>query len=399
MGTRGLQMQGRLVWIIAHGVTAASGRQASAANEKLIALNLMFAPDPHAVNRELDRLVASNALKGSKRSQEFLRHVVEAALRGETDRLKERTLGVALFQRPADYDTSEDAIVRVKANEVRRRLAQAYQELGPAPEVEIALPAGSYVPEFRAMHEAEAAKAGEADGRSSGRMKKAWMAVAALAALAAGASAVVVYSTAQARLFWKPFLAGAPATLICAGETGEAGIEGVVGAGDMRASARLAAFLAKEGAPYRLAVGLDSTEAARGLPPAILVGTAAQAWVERTEMPLRFVPRRENGATLIEETVGRKRRWGKPIGSEPVEYAVVARVRDPRTGRWVMLAAGTGATGTRAAVRFLTRQEALSEALKQLKSGWASRSLQFVLKAKVESGRPPAPEVVEAEWW
>jgi hypothetical protein len=148
-----------------------------------------------------------------------------------------------------------------------------------------------------------------------------------------------------------------------------------------------------------MAVGLDSPEAGRGFPPAILVGAAAQDWVERTEMRLRFVMRSEKGAALIEETAGMKRRWGVPGGTGPVEYGMVARLRDPHTGRFVLLAAGTGTTSIRAAGRFLARQEALSAALRQLKPGWASRNLQFVLKAKIESGRPQLPGVVAAESW
>jgi TolB-like protein/Tfp pilus assembly protein PilF len=47
-----------------------------------------------------------------------------------------------------DYDTSNDAVVRVRATEVRKRLAQYYAELDGSPAVVIELPAGSYVPRF-----------------------------------------------------------------------------------------------------------------------------------------------------------------------------------------------------------------------------------------------------------
>src|SRR5689334_20286648 len=79
---------------------------------------------------ELERILASPAFRGSKRSQEFLRYIVANALDGRTDLLKERSLGVGIFGRPADYDTGDDAIVRVKASEVRKRLAQYNLEAG-----------------------------------------------------------------------------------------------------------------------------------------------------------------------------------------------------------------------------------------------------------------------------
>ena len=58
-------------------------------------------------------------------------------------------IGAEMFGRPLDYDTANDAVVRVKANEVRRRLAHYYAEEGTEKdEVWIDLPTGSYVPEF-----------------------------------------------------------------------------------------------------------------------------------------------------------------------------------------------------------------------------------------------------------
>ena len=59
-------------------------------------------------------------------------------------------IGAEMFGRPIDYDTANDAVVRVKANEVRRRLAQYYAEEGTEQDpVWIDLPTGTYVPDFR----------------------------------------------------------------------------------------------------------------------------------------------------------------------------------------------------------------------------------------------------------
>src|SRR5260370_38413001 len=74
--------------------------------------------------RHLDEILKGAAFKGSPRSQAFLNHVVEKALHGDSADLRERSIGIALFERPAAYDTAEDAIVRVTASDVRHRLSQ-----------------------------------------------------------------------------------------------------------------------------------------------------------------------------------------------------------------------------------------------------------------------------------
>jgi len=74
------------------------------------------------VREELNRVLASHEFRTSKRSQEFLRYVVEHTLTGHGDMLKERTIGIEVFGRPTSYDPSDDATVRVKAGEVRKRL-------------------------------------------------------------------------------------------------------------------------------------------------------------------------------------------------------------------------------------------------------------------------------------
>ena len=102
-----------------------------------------------AVRSHLQEVLSSDAFMGGNRAQHFLRRIVEHALAGELDCLRERMLGVEMFGRPIDYDTGNDAVVRVKASEVRKRLAQYYQSLPSQPIVQIDLPAGSYAPQFR----------------------------------------------------------------------------------------------------------------------------------------------------------------------------------------------------------------------------------------------------------
>jgi hypothetical protein len=102
----------------------------------------------NSVRSALESVLSSDAFAGSKRCQDFLRLIVGHALAGELDDLRERMIGAEMFGRPVDYDTSNDAVVRVRATEVRKRLAQYYAQAAQTPDVRIELPPGSYVPEF-----------------------------------------------------------------------------------------------------------------------------------------------------------------------------------------------------------------------------------------------------------
>ena len=105
-----------------------------------------------AVRKHLDEVVQGDAFRGSYRSQQFLRYIVEKTLEGNVNSLKERTIGVELFQRSPTYDTGQDAIVRVTASDVRRRLLEHYGRDGYASPFHILLPRGSYIPEIEVQH-------------------------------------------------------------------------------------------------------------------------------------------------------------------------------------------------------------------------------------------------------
>jgi hypothetical protein len=101
-----------------------------------------------AVEQQLELLLVSPLFHSSKRYPRFLRFVVARALAGQTDQLKERILGVEIFDRPADYDTNTDPIVRVTAAEIRKRIEHYYQDHKHKHEIRMILPAGSYAPQF-----------------------------------------------------------------------------------------------------------------------------------------------------------------------------------------------------------------------------------------------------------
>src|ERR1700722_18271187 len=115
------------------------------------------------VRQQLDRLLVNAHFSHSKRFPSFLRFIVQEELEGRGDQLKERSLGIEVFGREASYDTTSDPIVRVTAAEIRKRIAQYYQESTNPNELRISLPAGSYVPHFewpkRPIHPTSSAEA------------------------------------------------------------------------------------------------------------------------------------------------------------------------------------------------------------------------------------------------
>src|SRR3984893_4871459 len=103
-----------------------------------------------AVREELNRLGENASFCTSQRSREFLQYIVEHTMHGPTGTLKERSIGVELFQLPQDFDTGQHTVVRVTANEVRKKLAQHYlAENGTHHPVRIHLPPGSYSADFK----------------------------------------------------------------------------------------------------------------------------------------------------------------------------------------------------------------------------------------------------------
>jgi hypothetical protein len=184
--------------------------------EQVAAMTSMLEVVPHAaaLRAHLQSITESPAFKGSRRSQEFLTFIVARALDGHFDDLKERVLGVELFGRSPSYDTGDDAIVRVTACDVRKRLNQFYVEFGSQSDFRIELPPGLYIPEIHAVapplpappaKAVEAAKPVSAEsavpiaGIPGGiptparRIRFVWVAVAALLGIVVLGSAALVW--------------------------------------------------------------------------------------------------------------------------------------------------------------------------------------------------------------
>lgn len=117
--------------------------------------------DPTQIREALAAVFLSAAFRASKQSQHLLQYLVEQTLAGHPDLLKERIVGARVFGRDPDYDTGADPIVRVRAADLRKRLAQYYNGEGAASPVKIEIHPGSYHPVF--LSESQPPAAGSAN--------------------------------------------------------------------------------------------------------------------------------------------------------------------------------------------------------------------------------------------
>ena len=62
----------------------------------------------------------------SERIQQFLRYIVEEALAGRGDALKEYTIALDVFDRDESFDPQTNSIVRVEASRLRGKLREYY---------------------------------------------------------------------------------------------------------------------------------------------------------------------------------------------------------------------------------------------------------------------------------
>jgi hypothetical protein len=384
-----------------------------------------------AVREALNRVLSSHEFRTSKRSQEFLRYIVEQTLNGQSEFLKERTIGIEVFGRSTDYDPSEDATVRVKASEVRKRLGLYYAEQGSHDRLRIELPLGTYVPEFRLAEIApDASKplpTPPVPDAPAPELRKVrvylgprLLAVAAVFCLAAAGVVWLHNRPANTPLnqFWAPVLSGNSPVLLSAAyvpvyrlepDTNPAPqpkdfvplTDQFVGGGDLIAVSKLSAALAREGHPYRLKIGNAVSFEDLRTGPAILVGYSYTRWREISREMRYFIDTTRQPIGITDN--GAATQWSLPKlpadRRTDEDYAIVARVFHPDTQAMLVEVAGITQYGTEAAADLITQSELMAEALRGAPAGWQKKNLEFVLHVKVISGSPSSPKVVATYFW
>ncbi len=130
--------------------------------------------------RELE--IVSAALGNSSRLLRLINYI-KKYFQGETDKLHEYDIATEVFGRSNDtFNAGEDAIVRVEAHRLRKRLKEYYKGEGQDHPIHLSIPLGSYVPVFTRQSSDPAKLDSETAPAQPG--KRRWSYVIAIAAFA-----------------------------------------------------------------------------------------------------------------------------------------------------------------------------------------------------------------------
>lgn len=384
------------------------------------------------VREQLARILASPLFSHSKRFPEFLRYTVNRALEEDTDSIKERTIGVEVFGREANYDTSLDPVVRMTAVEVRKRLTQYYQLPNRDREPRIGFERGSYVPELQFPREGQPSEGppppvSQAVAQRPRLSRSWWLVAACVIVPALLISGLLLGSTRKAPLdlFWSPVVSSNSPVLICIPDLDTAlssmnraqpanGLSQQVAAlplafrrdkvsfGDSMAVASVAGLLGASSKEFwvRHTEDMRLDDLKEG--PVVLIGAFSNQWAMQLGNALRYSFVREGDDFYIQDALNPSaRQWTEKAGTsaDPVDYALISRVLDPTTGRIVITAAGIRQYGTQAAGECITDASCFEQAAKMAQGDWAKANIQIVIATTVIGENPGKARVLAARAW
>jgi hypothetical protein len=372
--------------------------------------------DRDLVTRELNAILSSSHFSGSKRYPALLKYVVSKTLDGHSDELKERTLGVEVFDRSPDYDTNADPVVRFSASEVRKRLAQYYSECDESSQLLIQLPLGSYVPEFKPK--------GAAPNVMVLRRSRSlwWVAAAFLLTLAVfGAYSYRKASAPRSTdKLWDPLLHSPASVLIVVGTSDfvppnvkpvEADVTDHlrgpfhhITMSSAIALARMAGFLQANGKAYEIKDDREVSLTDFRSRPVILIGARNNPWTMRLTDPLRFRFDFGSLSRIQDRENPNSNAWNDPhtyesADSSTSDYALITRYHDSTTNGTVMVVAGLGTYGTEAASEFAVSPQYIDQLLSKAPADWEDKNLEIVIRTDKINGEAGPPYLVSSTSW
>ena len=413
------------------------------------------------VNQALLVVLDSQPFRTSRQCRALLQYIVEHSLDGRGEDLRERVLGVEVFGRGSDYDTAEDPVVRMRAADVRKRLAQFYQAAS-AQAVRIEVKSGSYRASFQwsdGVPAAEGAKPAisaqsaeelpaltgdEVLPQGLGRRNKprVWL-LSIVFAVMAIVICGFVWAGRSGRAqeqFWAPVVRGKQPILLYLGANAAyrftpdyllryqkdhaltdqngpeffpdlaagstirsedlAPVKGTFTSGnDAIAAVRVALLLNKWSRPFTLRFADELAMSDLRNTPAIFIGGFNNKWtLESTKsLPLTLM----DGVSIVDRADS-SLRWAIDPNDRKTtrdDYALVSRVWSSSTGGPVVSLAGIGSFGTQAAAEFVCSQERMTELLRLAPAHWAGEDLQVVLRIHVVAYQPVAIQIAATRFW
>lgn len=364
---------------------------------------------PEQTIEHLDAVLASPCFATSRRSQEFLRYIVMETVHGRGDQIKERNIAQEVFGRGTDFEPGEDSLVRVKAREIRKRLAEYYDST-PAGCIRIELPLGGYVPQIRATCESHKEEIPNNEvavaGKPITRRRFMWLLGGSGTALGAASIATMFYRPRRPLdLLWTPVFATKTPMLIfipVLKDRATGALDDRVGIGPAAALRRAADFLTRHKYPYHLRFGADLTYSQLREQPSLLLGGFSSDWSLRMTRDLRFSLKRDNAdQVIVDNSSGRTWQAVNPTanGYADQDYGILCRLFDSASEQIVMLAAGITTFGTEAAANTFFDSVAFDQVVQQAPDNWSQKNLQAVVRVSIIGTTPSSPQIVASHFW
>lgn len=414
---------------------------------------------PEEIDQQLAKMLGSHHFCHSHRYPALLGYLVQQSKQGNTGQLKERLLGIEVFHRAPDYDTNTDPVVRVTAAEVRKRIAQYYQEPEHGNELRIELPTGSYVARFSrpasalpfspTVEESVAAiritaTSGEPETTLAPERTQRWkwrqnFWLLPVICLFCGVSAAFAFSRAMAfysahqehavRSFWAPLTSSNTPVFVVIGDhsIGNPGNALRAGQGsavnpsedvldlmnqheqvtlrDVMSLFRVTEYLVRHDTSYTIAgAGSVSVDDLHNRPILLFAGLDNRWTMRLTEhLRYRFVDSADDTIGTIEDSQNPSHHWQVdfklPYSKLPADYAIVARYVDPLIEQPVMIAAGIGENGTISASEFVTSQKLIEDMNKLAPKNWNHKNVEVVLESQVIDGHAAPPHIIASQFW
>ena len=97
-----------------------------------------------ASSAQIQRILQSKALRTSEVHRNLLNYLAEKSLAGESDGLKEYTVGLDVFGKPSSYDPRQESTVRMHVARLRQKLSEYYRTEGVDDPIIVDLPKGGF---------------------------------------------------------------------------------------------------------------------------------------------------------------------------------------------------------------------------------------------------------------
>lgn len=109
-----------------------------------------------ANHAQVQRIIASTAFRSSDIHRKLLTYLAERSLAGLAQHLKEYTVGLEVFGKPASYDPRQESAVRMHVGRLRQKLVEYYRIEGAEDPILVDLPKGGFSLTFSARPPAPA---------------------------------------------------------------------------------------------------------------------------------------------------------------------------------------------------------------------------------------------------